>query len=112
MHQPFDMSPGELPGAFFTDTWQWGDEDDWPEYFDDYAFAFNDPPPKPRTWFADLETMPWGVLLCRYEFPEPVNVKNGEILNLTYTLSIDGEEVKMTNVKTRVYPDPEYQENT
>ena len=37
-----------------------------------------------------------------------MNVKNGEILNLTYTLSIDGEEVKMTDVQTRVYPDPDY----
>ena len=90
MHQPFDMSPGELPGAFFTDTGQWGDEcpicGDFDCPFDndhdDYAFAFNDPPPKPRTWFADLETVPWGILLCRYEFPEPVNVKNGDILTL------------------------------
>ena len=117
MHQPFDMSPGELPGAFFTDTGQWGDEGECPIWgdfdcpfdndHDDYAFAFNDPPPKPRTWFADLENLQ-GTLLCRHEFPEPVNVKNGDILHVTYTLGLDGVEMKMTDVQTRVYPDPDY----
>src|SRR4051794_38520150 len=75
MNQPFEITPGDLPGVYVTDTGQWGDP------------ASESPiEHEPREDDVVLPPIEWSALTAvhQVDLPETITFAAGQTLRVTY----------------------------